>query len=191
MSLTLIDTTHALRVTRWEALLWKYPLFKSFFSPYIGDMEPVEGGMRSDPNAMIQIRGDFMKQKGDKVVFGLRAPLSATGIAADGTLEGNEEALTFYDFDVELKQIRHAVRQTGELDDKRVMFELAKEASEALGEWMARKIDKNVHCALAGIASADANVVANAPKEIIKKIIAWLMQYFKEKNNDKEKNNVE
>ena len=98
-------------------------------------------------------------------------------------MERNEEALTCYDFNVELKQIRH--------DDKRVMFELAKGASEELSEWMTKRRDNKVHCALAGIASADANVVANAPKEIIKKIIAWLMQYFKEKNNDKEKNNVE
>jgi len=85
------------------------------------------------------------------------------GKTGDDKLEDSEEKLDFYDFDVTLGQIRHAVRSAGKLSDKRPAFDMKQQAKPALGEWAMHKVDNYTLAALSGLASADANVSANAP----------------------------
>ena len=112
---------------------------------------------------MIQLRGDFSKDKGDRITFPMRAPLTSQGVQGDNDLEGNEEALTFYDYSMTLFKTRHAVRSEGELSDRRVVFEAKMQAQPALEEWLAAKIDGYTIAALSGVASADANIAASVP----------------------------
>ena len=161
---TEFTASHALRVEKWSALMFKYPRYKSFFSKYIGENTKAKGAdIATSENAMIQLKSDFSKGKGDKVHFGMIAPLRNAGVTGDQQLEGNEEALTAYEWNVELKKVRNAVTNEGELSDKRVEFDAKMQAKEQLGQWLGHKIDNYSGCALAGVASNDGNVAANAP----------------------------
>jgi len=136
MAETEFGTDHALRVTKWSKALWQYPRYRSFFSKYIGPNKQVKGvAIQTSNNAMIQLKMDLKKDEGDKVVFGMAAPLRGAGVAGDNELEKNEEAMTFYDWDVELKQTRHAVTNKGRLDNTRTVFDLKLQAKDKLGEW--------------------------------------------------------
>jgi len=164
MALTEFSTSHALRVEKWSAVMFQYMRFRAFFSKFIGKNVPQKGvDISTSPNAMIQLKTDFTKGKGDKVTFGMRAPLTGEGVAGDDDLEGNEEALSFYDFSTELFKIRHAVQSQGTLSDKRVIFNAKMQAKDALGEWLAHKIDLYTLYALSGLATTDGNISAVTP----------------------------
>ena len=47
-------------------------------------------------DSLIQFTTETQKDKGDRVTVGLRMQLTGAGVQGDGTLEGNEEALTTY-----------------------------------------------------------------------------------------------
>jgi len=165
MAKTEFSTSHALRVERWSVVMFQYARFKCFFSKFIGKNDGSSKGVTvsTDSNSMVQLKGDFRKKKGDKVTFAMLAPLIGDGITGDDNLEGNEEALRFYDFAVELFKVRHAVRSEGTLSDRRVIFDAKAKAKPALGTWLAHKIDNYTLAALSGIASSDGNLAAVAP----------------------------
>ncbi len=172
MAKTAFTTAHALRISKWSAVMFKYGLQNTFFGKFLGkfqreaETENTAGqgvSISTDPNAIVQLRMELAKGKGDKITFPMRAPLVSEGVVGDEDLEGTEEAMSFYDFSVELKEIAHAVRTKGRLSDKRVAFDVKKQAVVGLSEWMGRKVDGYTREALSGIASADGNVAANAP----------------------------
>ena len=165
MAKTEFTTSHALRVEKWSAVMFKYARYKTFFAKFIGkNVKPEKGvAIATDPNALCQLKADFRKGKGDKVHYGMIAPLTGEGVTGDNQLEGNEERLQAYEFNTELFKVRNAVRSEGELSDKRVVFDAKMAAKEALGQWIGHKVDNYSLMALSGIASADGNVAANAP----------------------------
>jgi len=164
MAKTAFATTHALRVTNWSTYFFKHARYNTFFSKFIGKPVKAEGvDLKTDPNSVCQIMLDLKKKKGDKMVFPMMAPLRGEGVTGDNKLEDNEEALEFYDWNVELKQTRNAVRSEGELSDKRVIFDAKMKAKDGLAEWGGHKVDNYCLAALSGIASADGNVAQNTP----------------------------
>jgi N4-gp56 family major capsid protein len=62
-------------------------------------------------------------------------------VAGDDTLEGAEEALTFYRDTVTIDQIRNAVRSAGKASEQRVPYSMREEARQALGDWIANMLD--------------------------------------------------
>jgi N4-gp56 family major capsid protein len=98
--------------------------------------------MGRDSNSVIQIADDTSKGPGDRVRNTLRMLLSGVGIAGDGTLEGNEEALTTYTDDVLIDQLRHAVRSGGKMSEQRIPFSVREEARMGLTDWWADRIDE-------------------------------------------------
>lgn len=172
MAKTQFTTAHALRITKWSAIMFKYGLSNTFFGKFLGKFQRQAetentGGkgvnISTDPNAIVQLRMELAKGKGDKITFPMRAPLVSEGVVGDEDLEGTEEAMSFYDYSVELKEIAHAVRTKGRLSDKRVAFDVKQQAVIGLSEWMGRKIDGYTREAMSGIASVDGNVAANPP----------------------------
>ena len=164
MAETEFTTSHALAVQLWSVEMFKYPMFKSFFSKYIGKTVKAKGvQLATSSEALLQLKVEFRKQAGWKVTFPLRSPFRSEGVAGDDTLEGKEEALTFYDWSIELKQTRNAAKSKGKLSDKRVRFNAKNQAKEGLGEWLGNRIDNYNLCALSGVASGDGNVAANVP----------------------------
>src|SRR6185437_16297849 len=52
--------------------------------------------MGKTASSVLQIKDETQKSAGDKITYGLRMQLTGLGVVGDGTLEGNEEALTTY-----------------------------------------------------------------------------------------------
>lgn len=104
----------------------------------------------SDSNSVLQISDDTSKGPGDRVRNTLRMLLSGAGIEGDGTLEGNEEALTTYTDDVIINQLRHAVRSGGKMSEQRIPFSVREEARLGLQDWWADRIDAAFFNQIAG-----------------------------------------
>lgn len=164
MADTSFSTSHALRVSKFSAALFKYFLFDRFFTKFTGKVDMHRGVLVStDENSLVQIKADFSKGKGDRIVYPLTTPLSGAGIVGDGAIETYEEALSAYAFEMTLKQVANAVRTEGRLSDLRVAFDVRQVATQSLGTWMGRRIDHYTHMALSGLASVDANISAVTP----------------------------
>lgn len=128
-------TGNALTVKLWAATLFKEAMKSVYLSKFMG-----EGA-----DNIIQVKNDLTKKKGDKITIGLRMRMTGAGQSSSDsgiTLEGNEEALVFYDFAIELAEYGHAIRARSKLDLQRPAFDLRTEMKDALREWLAEKIEK-------------------------------------------------
>jgi N4-gp56 family major capsid protein len=116
----------------WEEKLFRDSVKEAYFSKFMG-----EGSM-----SLVQVKTQLEKGQGDKITFGIRMRLQGAGVTSGFILEGNEEKLQTYDYGVTLEQYRHAVRDNGAMDRKRVMFSIDTESKDALKDWTAEKIDQ-------------------------------------------------
>jgi N4-gp56 family major capsid protein len=131
MAKTSFATDNALVKKAWEEKLFRDTAKESYFSRFMG----------STADSLVQVNTKLEKDKGDKVTFGIRMRLVGAGVTSGTILEGKEEKLVTYDYSVSLEQYRHAVRDNGALDRKRVMFSIDDESESALKTWGAEKID--------------------------------------------------
>lgn len=106
--------------------------------------------MGEGPNNAIQVCRDLKKNPGDKMWIGLSARLSGDGISADTAMETAEEAISSYDFSLSISQLRNAVVLTGKMDEKKVAYDMRKDAKEKLKIWWAERIDKECIAKLCG-----------------------------------------
>jgi N4-gp56 family major capsid protein len=132
MAKTSFATTDNLTKKVWEEKLFRDTVKESYFSRFMG----------TGSESMCQEKTVLTKQKGDNITFGIRMRLSGAGVTSGTTLEGNEEDLTRYDFNISLEQYRHAVRDEGALDRQRAMFSIDDESRSALKDWGTEKIDQ-------------------------------------------------
>lgn len=131
MATTSYAVNNALAVKLWSKKLFVDSLKATYASKFMG----------KSSSSLIQILEDTQKGAGDQITFGLRMQLSGAGVAGDGTLEGNEEALTTYSDAVIINQLRHAVRSSGKMSEQRVPFSVREEARQGLQDWWADRID--------------------------------------------------
>lgn len=129
--------------------LWRKSLFADvrdnlYMSRFMGESE----------QSMIQELTDLKANKGFKINFGLGIKLSGAGITGDSTLEGSEEAMTDYEEEVEIDQIRWAVRLTGQMDEKKNAYDMRVSAKNRLADWMAERIETEILDKLCGKASS-------------------------------------
>lgn len=125
--------------------LWRKQLFADvrdnlYMTRFIGETE----------QSMIQELEDLKKEAGSNISFGLGMKLSAAGTTGDSTLEGSEEAMTDYDEDVAIDQLRHAVRLTGQMDEKKNAYNMRESAKNRLADWWAQRIDQEILDKLCG-----------------------------------------
>ncbi len=153
MADTSIGTDHNLTVKHWSAVMFKTALKQVFFGKFVGKGD----------NNIIETKTDLTKEKGDQVTFGLRVPLTGTGVTGDGALEGNEEAMVFHDFAVKIDLRANAVRSAGKMSLRRPAFDFKQQAKNALAEWMADVIDDDTVYALSGVANPAGTVAASEP----------------------------
>lgn len=146
----------------WAKQLWTEALKETYFNKFTGEGE----------NSIIQTKSELKKDAGDKITVPLLMNLVGAGITGDNTLEGNEEALQFYDCAVEIDQIRHAVKLKGRFEEQKTQINLRTSAKNALKKWFSEKMEKMVVAALlttpdtdhviyAGSATSVATVTAN------------------------------
>ena len=153
MADTSFASDNALTIKKWSALLFKQVLGDIFFGKFVG---------KSDKD-IIQTKTDLLKDRGDKVVFGLRMKLSGAGKKDDESLEGEEEALTFHDFSATLHLRQNAVRAAGKMTLRRTAFDIKSEAKDGLADWLTDKLDEDTLLALSGLANSDLGLSAVAP----------------------------
>lgn len=141
MADTQFATNDALTKKVWSAKLFKESLRDIYLSKFTGE----------SADSIFQVKRELQKGKGDKITVGLRMRMSGAGQSgADGvTLEGNEEALTFYDFSVSLTMYGHSVKARSKADLQRPAFDLRSEMKDALKEWLTEKQEKLLVSALA------------------------------------------
>ncbi len=126
---------------KWSNLMFKHGLATN----------PLKAFMGPGDNSIIQVDKNFLKAKGDKIVFHLRALLSEDGQGDDGTLEGNEEAMTFYDNPVTIHERSHATKVNGIMTEQRTSIPLREQGKNALGEWIGRVQAADIISALSGV----------------------------------------
>lgn len=131
MAVSSWGTNDPLAVKLWSKKLSVEALKQTWASKFMGN----------DSSALIQIKDETQKSAGDKVTYGLRMQLTGAGVQGDGTLAGNEEALTTYSDAVLINQLRHAVRSAGRMSQQRVPFDVRQEALSGLRDWWADRFD--------------------------------------------------
>lgn len=131
MATTSYGVNDALAVKLWSKKLFQEALKKTYASKFMG----------KSSDALCQIKDETSKGPGDKITVGLRMQLSGAGVQGDGTLEGNEEALTTYSDAIYIDQLRHAVRSAGKMSEQRIPFSVREEARAGLEDWWSNRID--------------------------------------------------
>lgn len=91
--------------------------------------------------ALIHVKDEMSKGKGDLVTFGIRAQLIGRGKSGDNTLEGSEEDLVTYTDQLLINQLRHAVNGGGAMSRQRVPFEARTECKDGLQDWWKARIE--------------------------------------------------
>jgi|SRR4051812_6783431 len=131
MATSQYGVNHPLAVKLWSRKLFQEALKQCWMSKFIGN----------DSSSLIQKLEDTSKGPGDRITQGLRMQLTGTGVSGDGTLEGNEEALSTYSDNLLIDQLRHAVRSDGKMSEQRIPFKIREEARMGLQDWWADRID--------------------------------------------------
>lgn len=98
----------------------------------------------------IQVNQELAKVKGDAISFNLTGALTGAGVTGATTLEGAEEAQTYFAHRVVIDQKRNAVRIPW-MSEQRAPFALMQEAKPALTTWLAQKVEDDIFAALSTI----------------------------------------
>jgi N4-gp56 family major capsid protein len=167
MARTGFETTSALRQTKQSAAFFKYGVFGTYFGKFLGKpmVNKTAKGVTisSSESSIVALKADLMSGPGDKVTFPLVMPLQGAGVVDTDQLEGSEEEMQFYDWSLELWKIANAIRDKGNLSQKRVVFNIATLARQELGRWMGIRIDHYTRMAMSGLVSQDGKVAVNPP----------------------------
>ncbi len=100
-------------------------------------------GLMSDGNDMpIVIDRTLQGRPGDQVIFELDMPLSSAGGTDDSDIEGNEEAMSFFNFPVTIHERNHGVRSAVKIRSK---------AAFAIGRWSAEQVENDLIWGLSGL----------------------------------------
>lgn len=142
--MTVSASNSALRPELWRKQLFADVRDNLYATRFIGN----------SAQSMIQELEDLKKEAGTNISFGLGMKLSGAGITGDSTLETNEEAMTDYDEDVAIDQLRHAVRLTGRMDEKKNAYNMRVSAKERLADWWAERLDQEIMDKLCGKTSS-------------------------------------
>lgn len=120
------DTTPAtgLVVQQWE---------DNFFTTYI-QTSPFKSLMGTDENAVIQMKEDLTKKKGDSITIALVNRLTNDATTGTAMLEGNEEDLASRSMRIYVDKRRNAVR-VAEMSEQKSAIDLREAARSTLQDW--------------------------------------------------------
>lgn len=141
----------------WARKTWQPARNEAFVSRFMG----------SDENSMIHVISDYTKtEKGDKAIITLLADLLSDGVIGDNQREGNEEAMSIYDFELPIDLISHAVKNKGKLSDQKSTVSARDKARGQLQYWLQSRLDELSLLSLSGISYAykpDGSARSNSP----------------------------
>lgn len=140
MSTTVVGLNNALAVKRWANSLAVLCDYLAYFSRFIGRGE----------NNIIERKTGLEDDAGDEIRFDLSMPLRGSPVYGDNIVEGTEEALTFYQDQVRIDQVRKGASAGGRMTRKRTLHDLRKIARDRTAEYLARWIDELLFTYLSG-----------------------------------------
>jgi N4-gp56 family major capsid protein len=147
-------STHANLVEQvWSAKLFKFAHNNSYFGKYVG---------KEGSGSLVETKTELLKDAGDKITFAIDTPITDTGTKDDGTREGNEVALTFYDYSVEIHEWAQQIKLKGKKTEQSTSIRLRNVAKRRLGNWLTMMKDQNTTLALSGLVSNNATFAAVA-----------------------------
>lgn len=149
------DTTipQSLVLKAWAKKTYEAGIHEAFFSRFMG----------TDAKAIVHRKEELSKGRGTKINIPLLLPLSGAGVLGDNILEGNEEALQYRDFEVELFRVRNAVRLEGEYEEQKTQIDMRRDARTALSAWIAKYVDTSIFAVLTGVQPSWATTAAQFP----------------------------
>ncbi len=153
---TTTTVPQALIEKAWAKQLWREAEKENFFAKFTG----------TGNDSIVQVKTELKKDKGDQITVPLVMKLNGAGITGDNTLEGQEEALQFYDCPVVIDQIRHAVRLEGAMEEQKTSLNLRNAAKEGLKVWFAEKMEQMIVDALTTAPDAAHVVYAGAKTSV-------------------------
>lgn len=141
MAQTQILTANELTQTAWPQTLFKIALGDMQLSKMMGD----------GSDSVILTDSTLTNRPGDQVIFELDMPLSDAGGTDDSDIEGNEEAMNFFNFPVVIHERSTGVRTKGLMTDKRSAVVIRSKAVFALGRWAGEQIENDLIWSLSGL----------------------------------------
>ena len=124
--------------------------------------------MGADENAIIQIKENLKKQKGDSITFALTNRLTGGGVADGATLEGNEEALESRSHKLTINERAHAVRVTN-WEEQISAIGLRKAGKMGLKVWAMENTRDRIITAMGSVNGTAYSSASEANKD------AWLV----------------
>lgn len=147
-----------LTVQQWDDQFFVEHLAENRFAREMGDSE----------NAIIQVKEDLTKKKGDSVTFALVNKLSGAGVTNGATLEGNEEELDSRSFKLTIGERANGVR-SNTWNNQISSIDLRKAAKVALKDWSMENTRDRIITALGSINGTAYGSASEANKD------AWLV----------------
>jgi N4-gp56 family major capsid protein len=141
MSTTTFSTTSNLALKVWAKKAFSDAVKATTYGKLTG----------SGDRAIVQVKDELKKSKGDRITFGLRALPTGVGVQDDQTLEGNEEGASFTDFSIYLGEKRYAAKVDLNLSAQRTLFDVKAEAKEMISEWLEDYLDTTFFEYLTGV----------------------------------------
>ena len=117
-----------------------------YFREYLGN-NPFKPYMGKGTSAIIQVKEDLTKKKGDKLTFALVNKLTGTANDGSSKLEGNEEALGSRSHALTVGLRRNAVSVT-EFEEQKSAIDLRNAAKDQLMDWSLEQDTDRVIAAL-------------------------------------------
>lgn len=134
---------------KWPKTAFEYMLQNMQLSAFMG----------TDGNSIFQVNKDLKVAAGKQITMRLRAPLGGEGQGDDGDMEGNEEALSFFNFLVGVHERSHAVRSKGIMSEQYTSIDIIREATEALmGDWAPERLENDLIYAITGLGNGGTYV---------------------------------
>ncbi len=106
--------------------------------------------MGVDELAIIQLKEDLTKKRGDSVTYALVNELVNNGVTGNSTLKGNEERLNSRSHRVTVDVLRHAVA-VDDWDEQKSVIDLRNAGRVQLREWSMKKLRDGITSALGQI----------------------------------------
>ncbi len=106
--------------------------------------------MGTEEDAIIQLKDDLTKKRGDSVTFALVNELVGNGVTGNATLMGNEERLNSRSHKVIVDVLRHGVA-VDDWDEQKSVIDLRDAAKVQLREWAQKKLRDGIINALGQI----------------------------------------
>lgn len=140
-----------------RAQLWEKELIREVQS----DLWVTRRGMMgTGADNVLQTKTELAKEAGDKITIGLRMKLTGGGIVGDNEVVGHETDMIVHDFSFKIEQLRKGIRLKGRMDEKRAVYNMRKEARDALRTWLVEEIEQDIFAKLCGVT---ARTFANTP----------------------------